>query len=276
MVRQAVKAFKLNLPDAAPVNLVTEKETEGRLFISTYPTIMGLIDITKDGQRRFGVGHFDLLVIDEAHRSVYQKYRAIFEYFDSPLVGLIDKHQRKPIYTDFENEIGSATEVRLPGFAPADQWEKFRTKVRSFLLSHQELVAVHKLRTNQPLTADDLADLERILTESGAESDQISRAKEEAEGLGLFVRSLVGLDREAAKNAFSQFLSGKTLSSSQIEFLNLIIDHLADHGMLDPARLYDSPFTEVTPLGPEGVFGSDLVDRLIEILANVRSTAVVA
>ena len=45
--------------------------------------MMGLIDELKDGQRRFGVDHFDLIVIDEAHRSVYQKHRAIFEYFDS-------------------------------------------------------------------------------------------------------------------------------------------------------------------------------------------------
>ena len=70
------------------MNLVTEKDTEGRVFVSTYPTMMGLIDETQDGQRRFGVGHFDLIVIDEAHRSVYQKYRAIFDYFDALLVGL--------------------------------------------------------------------------------------------------------------------------------------------------------------------------------------------
>ena len=50
--------------------------------------MMGLIDESKDGQRRFGVGHFDLIIIDEAHRSVYQKYKAIFDYFDSLLVGL--------------------------------------------------------------------------------------------------------------------------------------------------------------------------------------------
>src|SRR5712691_7272533 len=88
LVTQAVGAFKTHLPDAAPVNLVTEKDQEGRVFVSTYPTMMGLIDETKDGQRRFGVGHFDLVIIDEAHRSVYQKYRAIFDYFDSLLVGL--------------------------------------------------------------------------------------------------------------------------------------------------------------------------------------------
>ncbi len=88
LVNQAANAFKKHLPDAAPVNLVTEKDTEGRVFVSTYPTMMGLIDDTKDGQRRFGVGHFDLVVIDEAHRSVFQKYRAIFDYFDALLVGL--------------------------------------------------------------------------------------------------------------------------------------------------------------------------------------------
>jgi type I restriction enzyme, R subunit len=88
LVNQAINVFKKYLPDAAPVNLVTEKDTEGRVFASTYPTMMGLIDDTRDGQRRFGVGHFDLIIIDEAHRSVFQKYRTIFTYFDSLLLGL--------------------------------------------------------------------------------------------------------------------------------------------------------------------------------------------
>ncbi len=72
LVNQTANVFKHHLPDAAAVNLVTEKETEGRVFVSTYPTMMGLIQ-EKDGPRRFGVGHFDLVVIDEAHRSVFQK-----------------------------------------------------------------------------------------------------------------------------------------------------------------------------------------------------------
>jgi type I restriction enzyme R subunit len=88
LVHQAVNAFKRHLPDASPVNLVTEKTAEGRVFVSTYPTMMGLIDETRDEQQRFGIGHFDLVIIDEAHRSVFQKYRAIFDYFDALLVGL--------------------------------------------------------------------------------------------------------------------------------------------------------------------------------------------
>ncbi len=88
LVKQAVNAFKTHLPESSPVNLVSEKNTDGRVFVSTYPTMMGLIDDAADGQRRFGAGHFDLIIIDEAHRSVYQKYRAIFDYFDAMLVGL--------------------------------------------------------------------------------------------------------------------------------------------------------------------------------------------
>ena len=88
LVNQAVGAFKAHLPESSPVNLVTEKDEAGRVYVSTYPTMMGLIDETKGPEARFGVGHFDLVIIDEAHRSVYQKYGAIFRYFDSLLVGL--------------------------------------------------------------------------------------------------------------------------------------------------------------------------------------------
>ena len=113
LVNQAVNAFKTHLPDSSPVNLVTERETEGRVYVSTYPTMMGLIDETKGGEARFGVGHFDLVIIDEAHRSVYQKYGAIFRYFDSLLVGLTatprDQVDRNT-YRLFDLEPGAPTD----------------------------------------------------------------------------------------------------------------------------------------------------------------------
>ena len=92
LVHQTVNAFKAHLPDSGPVNLVTEGHEDGRVYVSTYQTMVGKIDEYRvDGTRRFGVGHFDLVVIDEAHRSVYRKYRGIFDYFDSLLVGA-DRH----------------------------------------------------------------------------------------------------------------------------------------------------------------------------------------
>ena len=90
LVTQAKNAFKEYLPNLSAIDLTKEKEDNGtRLVFSTYPTIMNKIDSLKDDTGRFyGPGHFDLIIIDEAHRSVYQKYKSIFEYFDSLLVGL--------------------------------------------------------------------------------------------------------------------------------------------------------------------------------------------
>src|SRR5207245_5025525 len=83
------------------------------------------------------------------------------------LVKLIEKQQRRPIFTDFEDVMGSETTVELPGFAPLDTFERFREKARAFLREHQDHLSIQKLRTNQPLTALDLEELERMLTESG-------------------------------------------------------------------------------------------------------------
>lgn len=117
-------------------------------------------------------------------------------------------------------------------------------------------------------------ELERMLIEAGVgTTEDLSRAKRESEGLGLFIRSLVGLDREAAKHAFGRFLSGKTSSANQIEFVNLIIDHLTEHGVMDPGLLYGSPFTDINPRGPEGVFPSSQVDELVTLLAEIRQRA---
>ena len=89
LVKQATGNYRKYLPDCATVNLVLEPGAEGRVFVSTYPTMMNLIEKSRQaGQQRFGPGFFDLVIIDEAHRSVYRKYKAIFDWFDAPLPAL--------------------------------------------------------------------------------------------------------------------------------------------------------------------------------------------
>ena len=193
------------------------------------------------------------------------------------LVKLIEKQKRKPIYTDFEDVMGVETGVELPNFTARGDFERFLAKAQAFLREHQDHIAIHKLRMSKALTAADLAELERMLAENGVGgAAEINRAKEVSQGLGLFVRSLVGLDREAAKEALAGFMSGKTLRANQIEFVNLIVNHLTEHGVMDAALLYESPFTDITPQGPDGLFTSVEVDELMTVLDLVRATALVA
>jgi len=72
------------------------------------------------------------------------------------LVKLIDKQMRKPIYTDFEDQIGDETAVELPGFVQSDSFERFRAKARVFLKEHWDHITIHKLRMNKALTRSDL------------------------------------------------------------------------------------------------------------------------
>ncbi|MDE3074722.1 MAG: hypothetical protein KGJ86_04775 [Chloroflexota bacterium] len=156
-------------------------------------------------------------------------------------------------------------------------FERFKTKARYFLRANENHVTIHKLKLNQPLTPTDLDQLERMMLEAGiATPADLEKAKEASAGLGLFIRSLVGLDREAAKLAFNEFLAGTTASANQIHFVNLIIDHLTEHGHMRPELLYESPFIDVSAKGPDGIFSPSQVNRLVAILRDIRDKAVAA
>lgn len=148
---------------------------------------------------------------------------------------------------------------------------------QGFLRQHLDHVAPAKLYRNRPLTAADIAELERMLIESGIGApEEIELASEEAQGPGLFVRSLVDLDRGAAKDAMAGFMAGKALSANQLEFINLVVDHLNAHGVMDPAQLYESPFIDIPARGPDELFDPAQVDELVSRLEAVKSTALAA
>ena len=115
LVKQAKDDFKNYLPDLSLCNLCSNKDDRNaRIVFSTYPTILNAIDDTKskDGRQLFTPAHFDLIIIDESHRSIFKKYRAIFEYFDALMVGLTATPKTdvdRNTYDFFEMEHGVPT-----------------------------------------------------------------------------------------------------------------------------------------------------------------------
>ncbi len=115
LVKQAKDDFKNYLPDMSLCNLCSNKDDRNaRIVFSTYPTILNVIDDTKskDGRQLFTSAHFDLIIIDESHRSIFKKYRAIFEYFDAVMVGLTATPKTdvdRNTYEFFEMEHGVPT-----------------------------------------------------------------------------------------------------------------------------------------------------------------------
>jgi type I restriction enzyme R subunit len=190
------------------------------------------------------------------------------------LVGLIERQARSPLYTNFTDVLGDLAELDAAGLISRDEFRQFRLRVRDFLRAHEVHLTMQRLRRNQPLTPTDLQELERFLLSHGIGNERmIDRAAEECNGFGLFIRSLVGLERNAAKEVFGEFLTESTHTATQIQFINEIINELTSRGVMDPARLYDSPFKDLAPTGPEGLFSEAEVDRICDLLAVIRQRA---
>jgi type I restriction enzyme R subunit len=190
------------------------------------------------------------------------------------LVKLIEKAKRMIVYTDLGDQIGDITEMPLSGMAIPDDFERFRAKARVCLRGHNDHVALQRLRRNRALTPDDLTALETMLTDAGVGTPaDIALARTQAHGRGLFICSLVGLDRAAANEALDAFIAGRTLTASQLDFTNLVVAELTANGGMDPARLYESPFIERAPQGPESLSSGADIDQPIAVLDSVRTTA---
>ncbi|MDP6717685.1 MAG: helicase-related protein, partial [Pirellulaceae bacterium] len=118
------------------------------------------------------------------------------------LVPLIEKAKRGQIFTDFEDLMGEVTTIELPGTGGGvanTEFNQFRKKAQHFLKEHLAEAAVAKVHSGQPLLPEDIGELQRILVAAGiGDDDSFAAASERAGSFGLFIRSLVGLDRAAA------------------------------------------------------------------------------
>jgi type I restriction enzyme R subunit len=191
------------------------------------------------------------------------------------LVPFLDRKKRKIVYTEFKDEVLGVREeqaVHIPKMSGA----QYAKKVNDYLRNHLTHIVIHRLRTNRPLTADDLKSLETTLVEIGEEdgetllSDLLARS--EAPSLAHFVRSLVGMDRTAAQAAFSQFLNDRSLAPQQIRFVEMVIDQLTARGVMDASALYEPPFSNLHAGGPDELFAGKetVINAVFQILASLQ------
>ena len=144
--------------------------------------------------------------------------------------------------TNFDDEILSMDwhESELEN----DDLKNYKAKAEFYVRQHQDMAVITKLRSNIPLTDDDILALEKILwSEVGTKEDY--EVEIGSKPLGEFVREIVGLDMKAAKEAFAEYLDEAVLDSRQIYFVNQIVEYIVHNGLMkDLSVLQESPFTD--------------------------------
>jgi type I restriction enzyme R subunit len=153
--------------------------------------------------------------------------------------------------------------------------QSYKDRVESYIRKNRHHFSIDKLNKNIPITEADLKALEDILfTDEAAQNKQQFEKEYGDRPLGVFLRSIVGLDIKAAQEAFADFINAGTLSADQITFINNIITFLSKNGTIDKQMLFESPFTDDHYEGLTGIFKKETeVIQLVRIIDRINANA---
>lgn len=207
-----------------------KKQVRAVADVANIPEVQKQADLI---QKILHTGYVDDAGIDELEH-IRESLRGLMKYV--PLT------EATKYVTDFTDEILSQEwhESELE----SDELANYRAKAEFYIRKHPDHLVIAKLKTNQPLTETDVRSLEEILwSELGTREDYEKEYGEKP--LGEFVREIVGLDMNAAKEAFSDYLDGANLDSRQIYFVNRIVEYIVHNGLMkDLSVLQEAPFTD--------------------------------
>ena len=187
------------------------------------------------------------------------------------LLQYLDKIKRKIYYTDFKDTISDAVEGE-PIFM-SDDLKNYKKKVEFYLKEHSNNLSVYKLKHNMRLTQTDLKELENVLwKELGSKEDY--RKEYGDTPIGRLVRQIVGVERSAVNEAFSEFLSEERLNINQIRFVRLIIDYIVANGNIEDNKvLMEEPFRSVGSITT--LFKDDMstARQIMEVVSQIRQNS---
>ena len=167
------------------------------------------------------------------HEEVREAFRDLIKFLDS--------QSGEIYYTNFTDEIMETQENE--GEYSVNDMQSYRKKVNRYLVEHQYDLAIYKLRNNKPLMVEDIKYLEKVLwQELGTKDDDLKEFGNEP--LLMLVSKIVGLDPQAANEAFAEFLSDESLNINQMEFVKLLVNYIIKNGSIDKRVLNEHPFNK--------------------------------
>jgi type I restriction enzyme, R subunit len=189
------------------------------------------------------------------------------------LMYCLDKKEQQTFYTNYQDNIdGEMEEFNIINVST--QMEGYKRRVEKFIRENASHIAIYKLKNNLPITDTDISALEKIMFEGGSLGTKADFEREYgSKPLGLFIRSIMGLDRKAVSEAFGNFLKSGNLNANQIRFIDSIVDYLTENGIIEPEKLFEPPFTELNDQGVLGLFDETKTVELLNIIRQINGRA---
>lgn len=177
------------------------------------------------------------------------------------------------VYSNFIDEIGEIRETSILANSRLDI-DGYRKKITHYLEENKNHLTLYKLRNNIQITNDDLNELERmLLDQNNITHDQLNVVCDNR-SLGIFIRSILGLERNVVSSIFAEFLEESNYNSRQIDFINAVVNSFTINGVLEPKMLYQPPFTEIDSNSVGGLFNDSDCEKIITLMKEIKTKSV--
>ncbi|KPM00808.1 DEAD/DEAH box helicase family protein [Vibrio splendidus] len=232
---------------------------------STIPAVQAQLQLIQDIQTQEFWQDIHLVTLEELRRKLRN------------LMFALDKDKKEMVYTNFEDEVQGVHDVTNVYKNPSVDLAQYRKKIELYIQDHQDQLTIQKLKRNKSITQADLDVLEGLLLNASGMSDVEAYREKilQEKPLGTFIRELIGLDNNAAREAFSTFLDEASYNSEQIDFVDQVIEYLVDNGVLEMSKLFEPPFTDNHGESAYGFFDEGTVVELFGVIRKVNANAVV-
>lgn len=193
------------------------------------------------------------------------------------LIKFLSEETRGTVYTSLEDSITAVSESPEIYESRSFDKEAYKVKMEQFIKENQYDLTIDKIRKNIKVTKDDLDYIEKFLFEQGSMgSKEVFKEVYGEKPLGEFIRSVVGLDKVEAKNAFSRLVNFASLNTHQIQFMDLIIEYFSVNGVMDVKQLFNPPFSDIYAGGMIKLFDNEVALKIADTVKEINGNCVVA